>query len=350
MNQILKEDLQRIVKKDINWDALKNKSVMVTGASGMVGSYFVRTLLELNESKDMGIKVIGVVRNVKKVSADIKDNSYVEILSHDVTKPFDYKGNVDYIIHAASPASPSIMKNDPVGTVAANTLGAFYTLQLAHEKKSEGYMFISSREIYGQPYPGQEVFDENSYGFVDPLDPRSCYPEGKKAAETMCSSFRAQYGMNTKIARLAHTYGPGMSIYDGRVQADFLKNILFNENIVLKSEGTSVRTYTYIADAIAGMFYILLNSDEMVYNIGDENGKVSIKELAELLVKITPEKKLKLIFDIPEDKNNGCAPFTGGILSSEKLRKIGWNPDNTLEEGFLRTIHYLQIEKDKGCL
>ena len=350
MNCILKEDLPRIVKQNINWNALKNKSVMVTGASGMVGSYFVRTLLELNESMNMGIKVIGVVRNVKKVAEDIKDNAYVELLSHDVTKPFNYDGNVDYIIHAASPASPSIMKDDPVGTVAANTLGAFYTLQLAHEKKSEGYMFISSREIYGQPYPGQEFFDENSYGFVNPLDPRSCYPEGKKAAETMCSSFKSQYGLNTKIARLAHTYGPGMSIYDGRVQADFLKNVLFNENIVLKSEGTSVRTYTYIADAIAGMFYVLLNSDDMVYNIGDENGKVSIKELAELLVKITPEKKLKLIFDIPKEKNNGCAPFTGGILSSAKLRKLGWNPNNTLEEGFLRTIHYLEIEKEKGCL
>ena len=98
------------------------------------------------------------------------------------------------------------------------------------------------------------------------------------------------------------------------------------------------------------MFYVLLNSDDMVYNIGDENGKVSIKELAELLVKITPEKKLKLIFDIPKEKNNGCAPFTGGILSSAKLRKLGWNPNNTLEEGFLRTIHYLEIEKEKGCL
>ena len=128
------------------------------------------------------------------------------------------------------------MREDPVGTIAANTLGAFYTLSLAKEKNAKGYMFISSREIYGQPDENQEFFYENTYGLVDPLDARSCYPEGKKAAETMCASFHKQYGLNTKIARLAHTYGPGMSIMMAAVQADFLKNVLFNEDIVLKSD------------------------------------------------------------------------------------------------------------------
>lgn len=141
-----------------------------------------------------------------------------------------------------------------------------------------------------------------------------------------------------------------MSIYDGRVQADFLKNVLFNEDIVLKSDGSSVRTYTYIADAIAGMWRILLNGEELAYNIGDENGKVSIRELAELLVKINPEKHLKLCFDIPKDANTGCAPFTMGILSSERLRELGWQPLNTIEEGFTRTLRYLEYEKANGRL
>lgn len=346
MNKILAEDLKRIISLDIEWHKLKDCSVMITGASGMVGTYLTRTLLELNATSKLNIKVIGVVRNIKKVAKDIIENPAVEIVSHDVSKPFEYAKPIDYIIHAASPASPNIMKDNPVETIAANTLGAFYTLQLAQQKKSKGYMFISSREIYGQPYPGQTMFDESHYGFVDPLDPRSCYPEGKKAAETMCASFRKQYGLQTKIARLAHTYGPGMSIYDGRVQADFLKNVLYGEDIILKSKGTSVRTYTYIGDAIAGMFYILLNTDEMVFNIGDENGKVTIKELAELLVNIAPEKKLNLVFDIPKDINSGCAPFTDGILNSDKLRTLGWNPINTIEEGFKRTLDYLEIEKD----
>lgn len=348
MNPVLKEDLTRIIELDIEWEKLRNATVMITGASGMVGTYLTRTLLALNEKKSMNIQVVGVVRNPKKIAEDIANNKAFSAYVHDVSIPFEYEGAVDYLIHAASPASPSIMKNDPVGTIAANTLGAFYTLKLAKEKESKGYMFISSREIYGQPYPGQSMFSEDTYGFVNPLDPRSCYPEGKKAAETMCMAYRAQYGMNTKIARLAHTYGPGMSIYDGRVQADFLKNVLFNEDIVLKSDGSSVRTYTYIADAVAGMFYMLLNTDEAVFNIGDENGKVSIRELAQLLVDINPEKNLKLVFDIPD--NAGCAPFTDGILSSQKLRNIGWCPLNTIQEGFKRTLDYLEIEKENNRL
>lgn len=350
MNRILEEDALSIVNEQINWEKLSGKTVMITGASGMIGTYLVCTLMKLNEVKNAGIHIIGVVRNVKKVAREIMDDPHVEIISHDVVQPMRIEQDVHYIIHAASPASPQIMKNDSVGTIAANTLGAFYTLQLAHEKNAEGYMFVSSREIYGQPSEGQEVFYENTYGFVDPLDPRSCYPEGKRAAETMCASFHAQYGMNVKIARPAHTYGPGMSIYDGRVQADFLKNVINNENIIMKSDGASIRTYTYIRDVISGMFYALLNGKDMVYNIADSSAKISIRGLAELLIKITPERHLKLIIDIPEGGTKGCAPFTLGILDSGKLCGIGWEPRYTLEEGFGRMIEFLEIERAAGRL
>ena len=262
----------------------------------------------------------------------------------DVTNPIEVEEDVTYIIHAASPASPLIMQNKPVETIAANTIGTFNTLSLAREKYAAGYLFISSREIYGQPEEGQEYFYEDTYGFVDQLNPRSCYSEGKKAAETMCVCFKEEYGLNTKIARLAHTYGPGMSIYDGRVQADFLKNVYHNEDIVLKSEGTAVRTYTYISDAVAALYRILLNSEDIVYNIGNEEGKVSIKELAEIMVSIYPERGLKLVFDIPEGGTKGTAPYTLGILSSKKLRSIGWTPKYSVKDGFKRTLEYLAIE------
>lgn len=350
MNPILSEDIRNILEEPIQWNRLKGKSVMVTGASGMVGSYIMRTLICLNQMKGYQIQIIGVVRNKKKVAEDIVNDSNVEIFVHDVSQPFTYEGAVDFMIHAASPASPLIMKNQPVETVAANALGAYYTLQLAKEKNTEEYVFISSREIYGQPLEGQDMFQEDTYGFVDPLDARSCYPEGKKVAETMCASFYEEYGLKAKSARLAHTYGPGMSIYDGRVQADFLKNVIFNEDIVLKSEGLPIRTYTYISDAVAGIFFILLNGQERAYNIGDEHAKISIRGLAELLVHITPERKLSLKFDIPEEGLKGTAPFTLGILDSSRLRGLGWKPRYTIEEGFRRVIDYLEIEKKEGRL
>ena len=135
MNPIVKEDLQRICAQDIAWDKLKDAAVLVTGASGMVGTYFVRTVLALNETRKMNATVICVVRNPKKIPEDIANNPAVTIVAHDVSKPMVYDGKVDYIIHAASPASPLIMREDPVGTIAANTLGAFYTLSLAKEDR-----------------------------------------------------------------------------------------------------------------------------------------------------------------------------------------------------------------------
>lgn len=294
MNRVLEDDLKTIIAENLSWEKLKNKTVMITGASGMVGSYMLYVLLMLNDEKHYGIKVDAVMRNVNKLPEEIRNREDVNVVVADVTKDIPDVGDIDYIIHAASPASPLIMQNQPVETIAANTIGTFKTLELAKEKNAEGYLFISSREIYGQPDEGQEFFYENTYGFVDQLNPRSCYSEGKKAAETMCVCFHEEYGLNTKIARLAHTYGPGMSIYDGRVQADFLKNVYHNEDIVLKSEGTAVRTYTYIADAIAGMYRILLDSEDIVYNIGNEAGKVSIRDLAEILVSIYPERGLNL--------------------------------------------------------
>lgn len=344
MNRVLEDDLKTIIAEDLSWEKLKNKTVMITGASGMVGSYMLYVLLMLNDEKHYGIKVDAVMRNVNKLPEEIRKREDVNVVVADVTKDIPDVGDIDYIIHAASPASPLIMQNQPVETIAANTIGTFKTLELAKEKNAEGYLFISSREIYGQPDEGQEFFYENTYGFVDQLNPRSCYSEGKKAAETMCVCFHEEYGLNTKIARLAHTYGPGMSIYDGRVQADFLKNVYHNEDIVLKSEGTAVRTYTYIADAIAGMYRILLDSEDIVYNIGNEAGKVSIRDLAEILVSIYPERGLKLVFDIPEGGTKGTAPYTLGILSSEKLRKLGWNPKYSVKDGFKRTLEYLELE------
>lgn len=346
MNKILDDDLKSIIDQNINWKKLCGKTVLITGASGMVGSYMLYTLTKLNDILGLGIKAVAMVRNPKKLLPEIACRDDVKVVVHDVTLPFDTEDEINYIIHAASPASPLIMQNHPVETIAANTLGTFYTLNLAKEKKADGYLFISSREIYGQPYDNQEFFTEDTYGFVDQLNPRSSYSEGKKAAETMCVSFAAEYGLNVKIARLAHTYGPGMSIYDGRVQADFLKNVVHNEDIVLKSMGTAVRTYTYIADAIAGMFKIMLDSDDMVYNVGNENGKVSIRELAEIMVSIYPERNLKLVFDIPEGGTKGTAPYTLGILSSAKLRKLGWEPVYSVEDGFRRTLEFLESEEN----
>ncbi|SCW46107.1 Nucleoside-diphosphate-sugar epimerase [Lachnospiraceae bacterium C10] len=344
MNQVMQEDIEMILGKDIAWDKFRNTKVLVTGASGMMGSYVVRTLLALDD-KGYGVEVYGLMRNPSKMPEEMRNR--VHVIQQSVTEPIATDVKFDYIFHTASPASPLIMREDPVGTVAANTLGAWYTLKLAKESESKGYLFISSREIYGQPYDDQKVFTEDTYGFVDPLNVRSCYPEGKKAAETMAVCYHEQYGLNTKIARLAHTLGPGMTIDDGRVQADFLRDVVNHRDIVLKSEGKPIRTYTYVADATAALFYIMLNSpeEERVYNISSEADTVSIRDLAQKMTEAFPERGLSLKFDIPKKTgNDGTAPFTLGILSSEKIGGIGWKPHFTLTEAIQRTVRYLESE------
>ena len=163
----------------------------------------------------------------------------------------------------------------------------------------------------------------------------------------MCISFKEQYGLNVKIARPAHTYGPGMSIYDGRVQADFLKNVVNNENIIMKSTGEAVRTYTYVRDVVSAIFMVLLDSDDVVYNMADENAEITIKGLAELLVSLYPERNLKVVMDIDEEQK-GCAPFKLGIIDSSKIKKLGWKPTITIEEGFRRTVAYIESELKSG--
>lgn len=343
LNPIIEKDVESILNNKIDFKKLENRTVLITGASGMIGSYLLYTLVALNDLQSYNIKIIALVRNKDRIPNYLKNRTDIIVLEQDVCDRIMYNEKLDYIIHAASPASPKIMKEKPVDTIMANTIGTFNTLKLAKKNNVNAYLYISSREVYGEPYDWQEEFDEETYGFVDPLLPRSCYSEGKKAAETMCVSFKEQYGVNVKIARPAHTYGPGMSIYDGRVQADFLKNVVNGENIVMKSTGEAVRTYTYISDVIAGMFYVLLNSDDVAYNMADEKSKITIKGLAELLVSLYPEKNLKIDIQVDND-NKGCAPFKLGIINSNKLRKLGWEPKISLEEGFKRTVKYIEKE------
>lgn len=347
--KIVDEDVENIIKEfgaSEFADTMKDKTLLVTGASGMIGSYLCYTALKLNELFDTNTKVIACVRHPEKLDDRIRYDDHVKVVLQDVVDPFNIEDEVDYIIHAASPASPKIMRDKPVETNLANTLGTINTLKFAKDKNVDAYMFVSSREIYGEPNEGQEFFfEEGPLGQVNPLIPRNGYAEGKKAAENLCVSYKEEYGLNTKIVRPAHTYGPGMSIYDGRVQADFLNDVMHDRDIVMKSDGASIRSYTYISDVISAMFIILLKSKDVVYNAANIDGKVSIKELAEILVDLAPDKKTKLVMDIPKDAPKGTASFTGGIINSEKLKnETGWDAHYSVREGFGRTIEHLKDE------
>ena len=345
-NKIIDEDLEQIIAENDGLTKLYGKSIMITGASGLIGSYFVNTFIKLNEDYNTNIKIILLVRNLNKLNENILNKEYVIPIVQDIINPIEFNENVDFVIHAASPASPPLMREKPVETNLANTVGTANALLFAKEHNTEKFLFISSREVYGQNISDKKYFKEDDLGLINQLIPRNSYAESKKAAENMCLGFNDEYGLDTKIVRLGQTFGPGMNIHGGMVHTEFLKMLLNNEDIVLKSDGSSLRTYTYISDAVSAMFKIILESEDIVYNAVNNENEVSIKELAEIIVNLCPEKKSKLVFDIEEEKEGyDYSTFKFCLISSEKIiDELGWNPKYSVEEGFKRTMEYLNLE------
>lgn len=343
-SQVVAHDLDEILDRDLPWDELSGTTVLVTGASGMLPSYVVYTLLALNDRHGAGITVHGLVRNgekARRLLADVLDRPDFHLVVQDVSSPLELPGPVDYVVHGASAARPALHGSRPVLTIKANLLGTFNLLDLCVAKAARGFVLMSSAEVYGAQPADTELIGEQSYGGFDILNPRACYAEGKRAAETICATYQAQHGIRSRVVRFGHVYGPGMALDDGRVQADFAANVVAGKDIVLNSDGSGVRTYTYVADAIAGLFYALLRGDQVAYNVADPAGLVSIRRLAELFTRVRPERGLELRFTHESDARAYSLTKKQG-LDSARLAALGWQPRVELPVGLDRMVTHLE--------
>lgn len=344
ISSIIQEDLNKIVSADMPWSNFQGKTILVSGGGGLLASYIIMSLLVANERYLLNINIICVTRSNKSVELRLGaflNKSSLNVFTHDISQPLPENfPPADFIIHSASQASPKYFGVDPVGTLMANTVGTMNLLNHAIKCKSEKFLFFSSGEVYGQPINPDKPIDEQDFGYLDPMKIRSCYAESKRIGETMCASWAHQYGLHTCVVRPFHTYGPGLALDDGRVFADFVADVVNKRDIVLKSDGASRRPFCYIADATIAFLTVLLKGEKAhAYNVANPYAEISMRDLANTIADLFPERSIGVRFDIPPVNNAYLkSPILRQCPSIEKITQLGWQPKINIADGFRRTI------------
>jgi len=338
-NELYIEDINYITSLDLPWDALKNKTFLISGASGMIGSCLIDALIH----KNINIKILALARNEKKAKARFADLFYSDnftFIQHDVNDPLDDYGYVDFIIHAASNTHPRLYATDPIGTIITNIIGTYNLLNYAVNHGTERFMFLSSVEIYGENRENIGKFKESDLGYIDCNTLRGGYPESKRAGEALCKAFMEHNGIKDIIPRLPRIYGPTMHDSDSKAIAQFIKRGIARQNIVLKSEGAQLFSYCYIADAVTALLTILLKGTiGEAYNIADPASDITLKDLADIIAQYS---KKEVVFAIPDAiEVAGYSKATKALLDSRKLKNLGWVPKFDIKSGIRRTINIM---------
>lgn len=330
-----KDNILNIWKATLPWDKLSGTRVLVTGATGLIGGCLVEVLMSC-PWLDFDVYASG--RNeerAKKRFALYWNNRRFHFLKYEATSPLNSDVSFDYIIHAASGAAPIDFAEHPVEVMEANIKGVSNLLKYGIGHGLRKFLYISSGEVYGEG--DGRIFTEDYQGYVNINSPRACYPSAKRASETLCAAYAAEYGADFVIARPCHVYGPNFTEHDNRVYAQFIRNVLRNEDIVMKSNGEQFRSWCYVVDCVAGLLYVLLKGEPgEVYNVADESSCITIRQLAEMIAEIGHQKVKIELPSIKEKQSYN--PVTKSIFDTKKLRELGWKIQGTMAEKMKFTI------------
>lgn len=348
MHKIISEDIKELLLSELPYEKFYGKTVLISGANGYVPAYFVHSFLGLNDMNQAKINVIALCRNYERATerfADYLDRDDFELLIQDVCDPINIDREINVFIHAASPAGIKVRHDDPVNTFLANVKGAENMLNLALKNPCEYFLFLSSVDVYGRMDTNERLKECDS-GYLDPLNVRNAYSCGKRAAESLCKAFQVKYKLPVYIVRPFQIMGPGPELNDGRLHIDFISQILEKKQIILKSDGSAIRNFMYITDAIRGMFYVMLKGNPgEAYNIVCEEGEMSVKNLADIMARNVADSSIEVIFDY-EHRNEieVISALSVVIGDSSRLRGIGWTSKYSVEEGSARMMRYYGIE------
>lgn len=343
MDKYFKEDVDYLIENCKVLSNLCNKTILITGATGLVGSLIVKTILENNRQKKSNIKVIALCRNEKKFNViyeDYLNDNNLKLFLCDITDKIIIEEKINYIIHTAAVTKSKTLIEYPVETTMTAVMGTKNILELAKDKSVESMVYLSSMEVYGT-FKKSNIINEDMLGYIDLKNVRNGYPESKRMCEYLCNAYSKEFNVNVKSARLAQTFGAGVPIDDTRIFACIARSVINNNNIILHTKGLSEANYCYITDAIDAIFTILIKGyPGECYNIANEQCHTTIRKMAEMICKDIADSKIKVIYDIPEDVSvNGYAVDTKMKLSSSKLRSLGWNPKYNLLESYKRLIY-----------
>ena len=332
------QDILQVFSQKLPWEKLSGCNILVTGATGLIGGCLIETLM-MNPRRDYHVYASG--RNedrARKRFVNYANDKAFHFIRYNVMSPLECDVRFDYIIHAASNGSPNFFAQKPVEVMKSNLYGAVNLIEYGLSHGMKRMLFVSSGEVYGEG--DGRVFTEDYSGYVDCTKPRSCYPTSKRAAETLCVSYVDEYGADVVIARPCHTYGPYFTEQDNRVYAQFIRNVLRGEDIVMMSTGEQFRSWCYVVDCVSALLYILLKGEcNEAYNIADDQSNISIRELAEIIAEIGDRK---VIIDVPNTKEKkGFNPVTKSVFSTNKLETLGWNVHTNIYEGLRNTIKEL---------
>ncbi len=339
-----KSDIDRVLAVLPELDEIAGKSVLITGAAGLICSSVVDILFRYNDNHEKKIQILAAGRWLKEMQDRFKgmvDRDDFTFVTYDASKTDNYIDvHADYIIHGASNASPNMIVKEPVETMMSNFLGMKYLLDYAKESGSKRILYISSSEVYGAK-PGDEPFKEGEYGFIDLLKSRNSYSIGKCAAETLCASYADEYGIESVIVRPGHIYGPTASPYDVRVGSAWAYAVARGENLVMKSDGSQIRSYVYSLDCASAMLKVLLSGENChAYNISNPASIITIKELGEILAKAG---NVQLNVELPtEAEKKGFNPMSNSSLEASNLLGLGWKGCFNAEEGLAHTVEILK--------
>lgn len=351
-NYILQEDLEQIANSNLDWELLAGKTFFITGATGLIGKELVLALLTANRIHSLDIYIYALVRSIEKannVFGDLVKRSELNLIQGNVEDQVRMIPHIDYIIHLASQTASKEFITHPVETIDTSLFGTKSVLELALKNQCSSVVYASSMEAYGDVGIQEKRTTEEQLGYINNLNVRSCYPEAKRMCECMCACYASEFAIPVKIARLAQTFGAGVSRTEGRVFAQFARSAMEHTDIVLHTPGNSYGNYCYTADAITGLLTILLygNPGE-AYNVVNESCTMRIAEMAKLVSDKIAKGNIKTVFDIPNENTYGYAPDVELRLSGSKLKKLGWEPviAPDMTAMYLRLIESFRSEKE----